>query len=698
LNRREFLTWSVSGSLALAWPASAAETARTLSPWITLHPNGVVVLVTTALEMGQGSRTGQARILADELDVPWDSVQVTLAPEQEPYLVEGALYSGGSETIRSRFDLLRRAGATVRHQLLEAAASTWRVEVASCEASLGVVRHPASSRTLTYGELAERAAAIQPPAEPALKRPDQWRYIGRPAPTLDLDDKVNGRARYGLDFRLPQMKFAAIRQCPFFGGVLQGVADAPALAVPGVRRVITLRDAVAVIADTTHAAFRGAEALDPTWTVVHPVPSTEEIDQRLAAASDRADARVAPREGGRQARDRLRESFSRAAWRHEATYVLPYLAHATLEPMNATARPTPQGVEIWAPCQSPTWARDDVAMMTGLQKQAIVIHPLLMGGGFGRRLKGDYAGRAAQVALAYRGPLQVVWSREEDFTHDHYRPAMRMVLRAALQRDGGIGGYEVLAATADDTTGGSQPKPYQIADYAATLAKVDVGVPVGSWRSVDPGMSLFAKESFIDECAHLAGRDPLEYRDQLLGNNARARRVLQAAATAAGWREPRRTGTGLGVALLEEWNTIVAHVVDVEVRDRVVRVRRVVAAMDCGIAINPQQVRAQLEGGTLMGLSAALAERITISDGRVLERGFADYPLLRFADAPRVDTVLLSTEGVGVGGVGEPPVPGVAPALANAIFAATRERLRRLPLLGAAMILPAKPSTSQVSG
>jgi isoquinoline 1-oxidoreductase beta subunit len=698
MNRREFLTWSVGGSLALAWPASAAETARTLSPWITLRPDDVVVLVTTALEMGQGSRTGQARILADELDVPWESVQVTLAPEQEPYLVDGALFSGGSETIRSRFDLLRRAGATVRHQLLAAAAGLWRVEVTECEASLGEIRHTASGRTLRYGELAARAAAVPPPTDPVLKRPDQWRYIGHPASTLDLTDKVTGHARYGIDFRLPAMKFAAIRQCPFFGGVLERVAEVPALAVPGVRRVIALRDAVAVVGDTTHAAFRGVEALDPAWAVAHPVPGTEEIDQRLAAAIDRADARVVPREGGREARDRLRDGYSKAARRHEAAYVLPYLAHATLEPMNATARPTLKGVEIWAPCQSPTWARDDVAMMTGLRKDAIVIHPLLMGGGFGRRLKGDYAGRSAQVALAYRGPVQVVWSREEDFTHDHYRPAMRMVLRAALGTDGVLGGYEVLAATADDTTGGSQPRPYAIKDYAATLAPVEIGVPVGSWRSVDPGMSLFAKESFIDECAHLAGRDPLDYRDQLLGNNARARRVLHAAATAAGWRDARPPGTGLGLALLEEWNTIVAHVVEVEVRHRVVRVRRVVAAMDCGIAVNPQQVRAQLEGGTLMGLSAALAERITLSDGRVRERGFADYPLLKFADAPAVETVLLSTAGVEIGGVGEPPVPGVAPALANAIFAATRERLRRLPLLGPGMVLPEEPVPSPVSG
>lgn len=681
MDRREFLTWSIAGGCALTLAARASASTKPLSPWISLHADGTVTLVSTSLEMGQGSRTGQAQILADELDVPWKDVRVVLAPEQEPYLVDGALYSGGSETVRSRYELLRRAGACVRHQLIAAAALSWRVPAASCSAALGVVNHASSGRTSSYGALAERAAAIEPLANPVLKRPEQRRYVGKSLSTLDQSDKVEGRARYGIDFRLPGMKFATIRQCPLFGGVLSGVDEKPALALPGVRKVVQLRDAVAVVADTTYQALRGAAALDPRWTVASPVPDSEEISRRLNAGIDDADAVVSPRKGGAAAREKLRVAFAAAGRRHEARYEIAYLSHSPLEPMNATARATASGVEIWAPCQSPTWARDEVMKMTGLKREAITIHPLLMGGAFGRRLKGDYAGRAAQVALAHRGAVQVMWSREEDLTHDFYRPAMHAVLRAALPADGLLTGYEFLAATADDLTGGSAPAPYGLAGYAATLTNVKIGVPIGAWRSVDPGMSLFAKESFIDECAHLAVKDPLAYRDALLGDNERARRVLRSAATAAGWPGAKRAGTGMGLALLQEWDSIVAHVIEVQVTGTRVRVTRIVTAMDCGTAVNPQQVRAQLEGGSLFGLSAALGEKITLAGGRVEQRNFNDYPLLRIREAPPVDSILLETPDATIGGVGEPPVPGVAPALANAVFAATGQRLRNLPLV-----------------
>jgi isoquinoline 1-oxidoreductase beta subunit len=680
MDRREFLTWSIAGSCALALAVRATSSAKPLSPWIVLNADGTTTLVSTSLEMGQGSRTGQAQILADELDVSWDAVRVVLAPEQGPFLNDGALYSGGSETLRTRYDLLRRAGATVRHQLIAAAALLWQVPTASCETASGMVKHVSSGRSISYGALAERAALINPPADPVLKRPEQRIHIGKSISTIDQPDKVAGRARYGIDFRLPGMKFATIRQCPQFGGVLSQVDEKPALALPGVRRVIRLSDAVAVVADTSYQALKGAAALDPRWAVSKPVPDSAEISRRLAAGIDSPDSIIGPRQGGKEARERLRSAYAAPGQRHEAGYEIAYLSHSPMEPMNATARPTVNGVEIWAPCQSPTWTRDDVSRMTGLKKGSITIHPLLMGGAFGRRLKGDYAARAAQVALAYAGAVQVLWSREEDLTHDFYRPAMHAVVRAAFPEDGLLTGYEFLAATADDLTGGSAPAPYRLSGYAATLTNVNIGVPVGSWRSVDPGMSLFAKESFIDECAHLAGKDPLAYRDALLGNNERARRVLLSAAKEAGWPMAHRAGSGMGLALLEEWDSIVAHVIEVEIVDDRLRVKRIVVAMDCGTAVNPQQVRAQLEGGSLFGLSAALGEKITLGGGRVEQRTFKDYPLLRIREAPHIDTILIDTPDVKVGGVGEPPVPGVAPALANAIFAATGKRLRSLPL------------------
>src|SRR5258707_4983522 len=312
MDRREFLTWSIAGGCALTLVARVTTTTKPLSPWITLNADGMVTLVTTSLEMGQGSRTGQAQILADELDVPWEAIRVVLAPEQAPFLMEGALYSGGSETLRTRYDLLRRAGASVRQQLISAAALSWQVPASSCEAALGLVNHAGTGRSLTYGALAERAAAIDPPANPALKRPEQRRYIGKSVSTIDQADKVAGRARYGIDFRLPGMKFATLRQCPLFGGVLSGVDEKPALALPGVRKVIRLSDAVAVVADTTYQALRGAADLDPRWTVANPVPDSAEISRRLTAGIDAADAVISPRQGGKEAREKLRVAYAAA--------------------------------------------------------------------------------------------------------------------------------------------------------------------------------------------------------------------------------------------------------------------------------------------------------------------------------------------------------------------------------------------------
>jgi len=680
MDRREFVTWLAGGSFALACaPAGASPAPGPLSPWIAIAPDGRITLTSTALEMGQGSRTGQAQVLADELEAHWDRITVVQAGEVEPFLSDGALYSGGSETLRSRFELLRRAGATARAQLTEAAARRWNVAATTCKAELGEVIHRSTGRRLDYGALAADAALCAPPKEPALKPAQQRRYIGKPISTLAQPTKLNGEARYGIDFRLPGMAFATIRQCPTFGGTLASVDEAPARAVRGVTKVVKLKDAVAVVATSTFAAFKGAKALDPRWTAPAGFSSAK-VSAALEAGIDAPDAIVSPREGGAATRDRLRAAYGPAPRKHEAAYEIAYLSHAPLEPMNATARADATSAEIWAPCQSPTWLRDDVVAMTGLAKEKITVHPLLMGGGFGRRLKGDYAARAVQVAQHLDGPVQVVWTREEDMAHDFYRPAMRMMLRAALGEDGALAGYEVLATTADDRTGGSGAKPYALAS-AATLATAKVGVPVGAWRAVDPGMALFAKESFIDECAHLAGADPLAYRDAMLGKNERARRALQAVARAIGWGSPRAPGVGRGLALLEEWDTVVAHAVEVKVVGNRLQVTRLVAAADVGLAVNPQQVRAQFEGGGLMALSAALGEQMTFTDGRADQANFGDYPILRMRQAPPVQVILLETPDVPLGGAGEPPVPGVAPALANAIFQATGKRVRRLPFV-----------------
>jgi isoquinoline 1-oxidoreductase beta subunit len=674
-SRREFLTWSAGGALLLALPARAAE-GRALSPWIALRPDGRVELTCTALEMGQGSRTGQAQILADELDVDWSRVSVVQAPEAEPFLSDGALYSGGSETVRTRFALLRKAGASARRQLIAAGARRWGVDPSTCDTEPGWVRHPASQRRLAYGDLAAEAAALPPPADPPLKPIEARRYIGKGLSTLDLADKTDGQAKYGIDFRLPGMLFASVRQCPAWGGTLAEVDPAPALALPGVVKVVKLKHAIAVVARSTWQAFQGVRALEPRWT--EPAPSdSAAIARALAGRQDSADALVRPREGGPAQREALRAAFSGARRKLEATYELSYLAHAPMEPMNATAHWRADKLEIWAPCQSPTWLRDDVVAMTGRPAGEIVVHPLLMGGGFGRRLKGDYAGLAALVAREVAGPVQVVWTREEDFGHDFYRPAMRASFRAAL--DDGLKGYEAVVATTDDMTGASQPAPYAGLAWAATLSSLKAGVPVGAWRAVDPGMMMFARESFIDECAEALGADPLAFRETLLGDNPRALRVLRAAAQAIGWGSPLARGTGRGVALLHEWDTLVAHAIEASVEGQALKVNRIAVAADCGTAVNPQQVRAQFEGGVLMGLSAALGEAVTVTAGRADQGNFDTYPVLRMNQAPPVEVILFDSPEAPVGGVGEPPVPGVAPALANAVRAACGVRVRKLP-------------------
>jgi isoquinoline 1-oxidoreductase beta subunit len=678
MDRREFVTWLAGGSFALACAPAGARAAPPLSPWIAIAPDGRITLTTTALEMGQGARTGQAQVLADELEAPWDAITVVLAPDVEPYTTDGEMYSGGSETIRNSFDVMRRAGATARLQLIEAAARRWNVPASECRAELGWVIHPSTRRRLAYGALCADAALCAPSPNPTLKAPHERRYVGKPLSTIAQSTKLNGQARYGIDFRLPGMVFAALRQCPTYGGSLESVDDRPALAVRGVSKVVKLKDAVAVVADTTFAAFKGAKALDPRWTAP-PGMSSAKVSEVLQASLDAPGSIVSPREGGAAIRERMRAAYAQAPRKHEAAYEIAYLAHATMEPMNATARADATSAEVWAPCQGPTWMRNDVAKATGLDKGKITVHPLLMGGGFGRRGRNDYGVRAVQVAQQLDRPVQVVWTREEDFAHDYYRPAMRMVLRAPLAADGRIGGYEVVAATADDQTGGSQPKPYELSEHVATLANVKVGVPIGAWRAVDPGMAMFARESFIDECAHLAGADPLAYRDALLGKNERARRALHAAAEAIGWTRPKASGVGRGLALLHDWDTTVAHAVEVQVEGTRLKVRKIVAVADTGVVVNPQQVRAQFEGGGLMALSAALGEQMTFTDGRADQVNFDQYAVLRMRQAPPVEVILLETAGVPIGGAGEPPVPGVAPALANAIFQASGKRVRRLP-------------------
>jgi isoquinoline 1-oxidoreductase subunit beta len=685
IDRREFLTWAVGGAFLLTTARAADDSLpETLAAWIRIYPNGRVALYSTVSDMGQGSLTGQIQVLADELDVAWEAVSVEMAPDAEPFRHDGELLTGGSQSLRTRYELLRRAGATARWQLVEAAATKWSVPPSSCKAELGQIRHLQTGRSVSYGEVAAAAAAVLPPVAPPLKSPSAWRYIGHDVPPRDSETRVNGRASYGIDVNLPGMLHASVRQCPAFGGMLASVDESPALAVPGVQKVVRLPAAVAVIANETWSAFRGVKALAPQWTVPLSVTNTKTLPQRLREAFDAARAEVVPQQGGRAARMALREHFAQGSPKVEATYSLPYLSHSPLEPMNATARVSTSKVEIWAPTQAQTAVRNDVAKALGRPVEDVVLHTTLLGGGFGRRLKSDYAVLAALVAREVTAPVQLLWTREEDLTHDYYRPAAMLTYRTVIEPDKTIRGFEMIGAATNDTVfGGTGPPPYALPDFAATQTMVEAGIRVGAWRSVDASISIFAKESFIDECAYTAGVDPLTFRRRLLGDNVRARRLLDAVAEGIGWENPRHANTGIGLAMFAGWDTFVAHAIEVEVNRPSLKVRRIVTAADPGIVVNPAQARAQFEGGGLMALGAALAEEVTFTDSKADQDNFNGYHLLRLQQAPQVEVLLFETPQAKVGGIGEPPVPGIAAALANAIFAATGERIRKLPLSAA---------------
>jgi isoquinoline 1-oxidoreductase beta subunit len=683
IDRRQFVTWSAGGAflLGLGVGAAAADEAPAispgLSPWIRIAPDGRVTLYSTVSEMGQGARTGQAQVLADELDVAWEAISVEMAPDAAPFNAGFGIGTGGSASIRGRrWSQMRAAGATARAQLVTAAAKRWNCPESECAAALGTVKHTPSGRSFGYGALAGEAATCAAPAQPPLKDRSQWRYIGKPLPTLENADKSTGRAIYGIDVRLPGLLRASISAAPVFGAKLASVDEAPAMATPGVRKVVKLDNAVAVIADTTFAAFKGLRALKPEWSTPATASTSGEIEKKLEASFDAPSAAV-EHPDDRQA---LRTAFDAAPRKVEAVYQTAFLAHAALEPMNTTVQVTADKVEIWSPTQTPTRLKKAVAKALGRPVEQVVLHVTLLGGGYGRRLQADYALQAAQVAAEAGGaPVQLVWTREEDVGHDFYRKAVRSRYRAALGPDGMIGGYEVVSASAQDATRDDDPAPYAKMAFASTRVGVDLGIPCGPWRSVDPGISAFGRESFVDECAHAAKLDPLEYRRRLIGDDARVRRLIDAAAEAIGWGKPKAAGVGRGLALIKAFESLVATGVEVEAKGKALKVTRIVVAGDVGTTVNPQQVKAQFEGGAVMGLSAALGESVTFTAGKADQANFNAYKLIRMNQAPAVEVRLFESPDAPVGGAGEPGVPGVAPALANAVFDATGKRIRMLP-------------------
>jgi isoquinoline 1-oxidoreductase beta subunit len=704
-SRRVFLisTTAVGGGLLLGLGLPArGELRDTLTTGAPFAPNaflridrsGKVTFVMPLIEMGQGTYTSIPMLIAEELEVDVDKVALEHAPPDDNLYANpalGAQITGASTAIRGAYVPLRRAGATARAMLVTAAARRWKVDPSTCRAENGTVVHSATGRRLGYGAVADAAGRLPVPENVALKDPASFRLIGKPHRRLDIAGKVDGSAKFGIDTRLPAMQYAVVAASPSFGGRLIAVDEAKAKAVPGVTQVVRLDDAVAVVATHTWAARQGLAAAAPQWD---PGPnakiSTRDIVEQLARASENPGV-VARREGDAGA------TIAGAARRIEAVYQQPFLAHAAMEPMNCTVHMSKERCEIWVGTQIPTITQVAAMKLTGLKREQVIIHNHLLGGGFGRRLEFDGTARAVQVAQQVQGPVQVIWTREEDIQHDMYRPYYYDRFSAAVDAQGKplawshrIAGSSIVArffpplikdGLDPDAIDSSANQPYEIGHiHVDWVAQEPPGVPTSWWRGVGVTRGTFAVESFIDELAAEAKRDPLAYRLALLDKSPRAKTVLQLAAERSGWGRPLPAGQGRGIALCIGFGSFIAQVVEVNVdKDGAVNPTSVWCAVDCGVQVNPDTIRAQMESGIVFGLSAALYGEITIKDGRVEQTNFADYRVLRFNETPRIDVTLVkSLEAPG--GIGEPGTSCLMPALTNAIFAATGKRIRRLPV------------------
>ncbi len=687
-----------------------------LAVWVRITPDNHVIVIVPHAELGQGSQTALAMMLAEELEADWDLVRVEPAPATDDYanghilrgfiahlqiprvLVRGFEYSafkltqwldfqitGGSVSVRGTgWFGMRVAGAAAKDLLLRAAAERWGVPAAECQARLSRVLHERSGRAATFGELATAAAALEPPMHPPLKDPADYRIVGTSRRRFDLPSKVDGSAIYAVDVRLPALLYAAVRAAPVFGGTLVGVDEAPARAMPGVRAVVRLDDAVAVVADSWWRAQRALDALEPRFDDAGKGQFTTAswfAEQSAALARDDA------------SKDRVtgdaRAALAAAARRIRAEYRVPFLHHATMEPMSATVRLADGRCEVWTGVQDPLNARRRVARVTGLDPQRVTVRNQQVGGGFGRRLPhgGDFVEQAARIALAVApAPVQLLWSREEDTRHGFYRPAVSAAFEGAVDANGVPTAW--LSRYTGSREGAAAHPLYDIANVDIRYLPLQSHVREGPWRSVAFSQHGFFVESFADELAAAAGTDPLEFRLAGLASRPRHRAVLERVAALSRWRDTPRsavdnasgTRRGRGLAIVDSFGSIVAEVCEVSVDAAgELRVERVWAAVDCGIVVNPDTALAQIEGGILFGLSAALDERITIEAGRVMEGNFNDYPLLRLPEAPRVEVEFIASREAP-GGLGEPGTPPIAAALANAVFAATGQRVRELPL------------------
>jgi isoquinoline 1-oxidoreductase beta subunit len=702
LSRRSFLTVgaALGGGLVVgvgveAAPDEAAAAGPSFAPnaFVRIAPDGQVTVTVSYVEMGQGTYTSIPMLVAEELEVDLKTVRVEHAPPNDKLYANpllGLQATGNSNAIRGAFEPLRRAGATARVLLVQAAAQRWQTDPAACRAARGEVVHTSSGRRLKYGALVSDAAKLKAPEMVALKPLAELKLIGTPAKRLDSPAKVNGTAVYGIDVQVPGMKVATLAQSPVFGGRLRSVDDSKAKAVRGVRQIVRLDDCIAVVADHMGAAKKGLAALAIEWDDgPNAKLSTADIVEAMKKASQQ------PAAVARSVGDNAK-AMAGAATKIEAVYEVPFLIHAAMEPLNCTVHVRKDSCEVWVGSQVLTRAQAAAAAVTGLPLEKVTVHNHLLGGGFGRRLEADSVTRAVQIAMQVDGPVKVVWTREEDVQHDMYRPYFYDRVSAGLDAQGRpvawshrITGSSILKRWAPplynngldpETVDGAVEPPYALPNVLIEYVNHEPPVPTAFWRGVGPTHNVFVVESFVDELAAAAKQDPVAYRGALLEKHPRAKAVLQLAAEKAGWGRPLPPGRGRGVSLQLAFGSYMAQVAEVEVaKDGSVAIKRVVCAVDAGVIVNPNTVKAQIESGVIFGISGALYGQATLKDGRIEQSNFHDVRVLRMNEAPLIEThIVRSTEAPG--GMGEAGTSALAPAVTNAIHAATGKRLRKLPV------------------
>lgn len=712
VNRRDFVKITSAASagllLALQMPRTArgdAESEYPMGTFVQVGTDGIVTVYVAKSDMGQGVRTSLPMIIADEMDADWKKVRIRQADLDKKFGRQG---TGGSSSVRTMWTPMRKAGATARAMLVTAAASKWGVDAKDVAVAKGVVS--SGTHKATFGELAAAASKLEVPKEVVLKDPSKFTIIGKKTGRLDNPDLMRGKGDYGIDVRVPGMLYGAVLRSPVFGGKVVSFDDTKAKAVPGVKAIVKIDPhgaaapwaGVGVVADSTWAAFKGCDALEVKWDEGEgKSENTESLMNQMRDLVSK-EAKRLRNEGDVDA------ALASASKKLEATYEMPYLAHATMEPMNATASVTADGIEIWGPTQFPDWWAGAAAGAVGLKPEQAKVHVTLLGGGFGRRAFPDVAVEAALLSKAVGAPVKVQWTRQDDMQHDFYRPATVHRVAAALDANGNVAGWHHRMASASINSHMGQGEahesevfddeqlPLTIPNIRVEYASAKSFVPRGWWRSVENSTNAFVVQSFMDELAHAAGKDPIEFQLAMLpagkkierkGNNApypyeadRMRRVIELAREKSNWGKPMPKGRARGFAAWYAFLTYVAEVAEVSIgKDGTPRVHRVVTALDCGTPVNPDGIAAQIEGGIVYGLTAALSGAITIKNGAVEQSNFSDYPLLTIAQMPAVEVHIVPSTALPTG-TGEPGTPPIAPAVANAIFALTGNRLRNLPL------------------